>query len=135
MPDNSFVKSAENMKDSAEILNWYRNLYHCESETTERGIMARAVNNILPKYVLQQSRIAELEEQLEVTDLEKKRYIQLWQMGLDDKAASDKAVIKALQDVSAKLKNYVIGNVPHHWSAICQEIDCIIGDYIEEDKS
>ena len=46
-----------NGEDSAEILNWYRNLYHCESTTTERGIMARAINDILPKYVSQKAEI------------------------------------------------------------------------------
>ena len=39
------------MKDSVEILNWYRNLYHAENENTERGIMARAINDILPEYI------------------------------------------------------------------------------------
>lgn len=135
MPDTCFVKEAQKITDSGEMLNWYRNLYYKEQPDTERGIMARAVNDILPKYVLQQSRIAELEEQLEVTALEKKRYIQLWQMGLDDKAFAHTSLVKALQDVSAKLKNYVIGNVPHYWPAICQEIDGIIGDYVEEDKN
>lgn len=49
--DEYFIETAQNMKDSVEILNWYRNLYHTENENTERGIMARAINDILPEYI------------------------------------------------------------------------------------
>jgi len=37
--------------NSVEILNYYRNLYHCEPTTTEQGIVAWAINDILPTYV------------------------------------------------------------------------------------
>lgn len=57
MTDRYFVEEAEKIKDSAEILNWYRNLYHCENETTERGLMARAINDILPEYSRQNAEI------------------------------------------------------------------------------
>ena len=29
-----------------DILNWYRNLYYTNSDNTERGIMARAINDL-----------------------------------------------------------------------------------------
>lgn len=47
---------AEETKDmsSVEILNYYRNLYHAEPNTTEQGIVAWAINDILPKYVNEQ---------------------------------------------------------------------------------
>ena len=51
MTDEYFVKTSQDIKNPAEILNWYRNLYHSESENTERGIMARAINDILPEYI------------------------------------------------------------------------------------
>ena len=61
MTDRYFVEGAEKINDSAETLNWYRNLYHCENETTERGIVARAINDILPEYVHQKAEIKRLE--------------------------------------------------------------------------
>ena len=33
-----------------EILNWYRNLYYTENSNTERGIMARAINDLFMEY-------------------------------------------------------------------------------------
>lgn len=47
---------AEETKDmsSVEILNYYRNLYYREPNTTEQGIVAWAINDILPKYVNEQ---------------------------------------------------------------------------------
>ena len=62
MTDRYFVEEAKKINDSAEILNWYRNLYHCESETTERGVMARAINDILPEYARQKAEIERLQE-------------------------------------------------------------------------
>lgn len=57
MTDEVFVIGIEKIKDSTEILNWYRNLYHCEETTTERGIMARAINDILLEYSRQKTEI------------------------------------------------------------------------------
>lgn len=39
-----------NIKDPLEILNWYRNLYYTNSNYTERGIMAEAINSLFKKY-------------------------------------------------------------------------------------
>lgn len=36
---------------SAEILNLYRNKYYNDGNNTERGIVANAINDILPHYV------------------------------------------------------------------------------------
>lgn len=38
------------MTDPLEILNWYRNLYYKEGSNTERGIMARAINDLFMMY-------------------------------------------------------------------------------------
>ena len=51
MTDECFVKTSQDINDPVEILNWYRNLYYAENENTERGIMARAINDILPEYI------------------------------------------------------------------------------------
>lgn len=47
---DDFIKLARNMND-VEILNLYRNLYYAEPSNTEHGILARAINTILPKYI------------------------------------------------------------------------------------
>ena len=49
--DECFIETVQDIKDPVEILNWYRNLYYAENENTERGIMARAINDILPEYI------------------------------------------------------------------------------------
>mgnify|MGYP006346729549 CR=1 FL=1 len=41
-----FVSSIKKSDSYAEILNWYRNLYYTENDSTERGIMARAINDL-----------------------------------------------------------------------------------------
>jgi hypothetical protein len=44
---------AERTKDmtASEILNYYRNLYYAEPQVTERGIVANAINDVLPRMV------------------------------------------------------------------------------------
>lgn len=61
MTDNYFIDIAKTIDGSAEILNWYRNLYHTENSDTERGIMARAINDILPEYSRQKAEIERLQ--------------------------------------------------------------------------
>lgn len=50
--DNLFVKEVKkyDMTDPVDILNWYCNLYHCEGNHTEQGIMAWAINDLFVKY-------------------------------------------------------------------------------------
>ena len=42
-----FAETTKNMT-AAEILNYYRNCYYAEPQVTERGIVANAINDILP---------------------------------------------------------------------------------------
>lgn len=42
------AKEAKNMT-AIEILNYYRNMYYTEPSVTERGIVANAINELLPK--------------------------------------------------------------------------------------
>lgn len=44
---------AEDTKDmtAVEILNYYRNRYYAEPQVTERGIVANAINDVLPNMV------------------------------------------------------------------------------------
>lgn len=46
-----FVEESYKIEDPAEVLNWYRNLYYKEADNTERGVMARALNRVLPELV------------------------------------------------------------------------------------
>lgn len=50
--DYNFISEIKNsyVIDPLEILNFYRNLYHCENDTTERGIMSRAINDLFVEY-------------------------------------------------------------------------------------
>lgn len=42
-----FAEATQSMT-AAEILNYYRNLYYAEPQVTERGIVANAINELLP---------------------------------------------------------------------------------------
>ena len=44
--DGVFVSGIQKNDSYMDILNWYRNLYHAESTSTERGIMANAINDL-----------------------------------------------------------------------------------------
>ena len=49
--ENYFAKEVYTYDmNTLEILNWYRNLYYKESRTTERGIMAEALNDLFNVY-------------------------------------------------------------------------------------
>lgn len=52
MTENLFVREVKkhNMTDPLDILNWYRNLYHCEDNHIEQGIVANAINDLFVKY-------------------------------------------------------------------------------------
>lgn len=60
--EKMFLESIKDItnKDSAEILNFYRNFYYTQNENTERGIVAWAINNILPKYIKQEEELKKL---------------------------------------------------------------------------
>ena len=46
---NTFTRGVQGCNNSMEILNFYRNLYYKESQDTEQGIMAMAVNDVFMK--------------------------------------------------------------------------------------
>jgi hypothetical protein len=49
--DYLFETAVEGMT-AEEVLNYYRNLYHAEPQSTEHGIVAKALNDILPRMIL-----------------------------------------------------------------------------------
>lgn len=70
--DNLEKMFLESIKDivnnnSIEILNFYRNFYHAQGESTERGIVAWAINDILPKYVKQKKELKRLQNKNRTT--------------------------------------------------------------------
>lgn len=58
--DGSFFVNGARGLEADDILNYYRNLYRCENSNTERGIVAEAINRILPTYTNQSDRINSL---------------------------------------------------------------------------
>lgn len=44
-----FVEECKNIEGCMNILNWYRNLYYQDEPHTERGVMARAINDMFMK--------------------------------------------------------------------------------------
>lgn len=54
--ENTFVREVKekNMTNPFEILNWYRNLYHNEDADTERGFMARVINDLFMNYSIKE---------------------------------------------------------------------------------
>lgn len=44
--EKHFIEGIKTDDKCLDILNWYRNLYYKENDTTERGIMARAINDL-----------------------------------------------------------------------------------------
>lgn len=59
MVGNELVNDYEELA-SYEQLNLYRNRYYNDGSVTERGIIANAINDILPKYCKQQEEIKRL---------------------------------------------------------------------------
>jgi RNA polymerase subunit RPABC4/transcription elongation factor Spt4 len=56
--DILFEKAVEGMT-AEEVLNYYRNLYHAEPQSTEHGVIANALNDILPRMVLPSCKVCE----------------------------------------------------------------------------
>lgn len=60
LTDNDVVKAHEGMTPNDQ-LNLYRNLYYKDGCATEQGIIANAINGILPEYTRQKAEIERLE--------------------------------------------------------------------------
>ena len=55
MTVDDFVNEAKDMT-AVEVLNYYRNLYYAEPQNTERGVVANAINEVLPQMQLTQEK-------------------------------------------------------------------------------
>lgn len=65
MVDSCFADIAKDIKDPIEVLNWYRILYYKDAPDTERGLVASAINDILPEYTRQKAEIERLKNMKE----------------------------------------------------------------------
>lgn len=57
--DILFEKAVEGMT-AEEVLNYYRNLYHAEPQSTEHGIIANALNDVLPRMILPPCKVGDV---------------------------------------------------------------------------
>lgn len=57
--DFLFEEATEGMT-AEEVLNYYRNLYHAEPQSTEHGIVAKALNDILPRMILPPCKVGDI---------------------------------------------------------------------------
>ena len=61
MKDDDIIKAYEGLTSNQQ-LNLFRNFYYNDGFSTEKGIVANAINDILPKYHKQQAEIESLKE-------------------------------------------------------------------------
>lgn len=59
MTENEIIKAYEGLTPRQQ-LNLYRNLYYNDGYATERGVIANAINDILPEYERQKAEIERL---------------------------------------------------------------------------
>jgi hypothetical protein len=64
MNDNDIRKAYEGLTPNQQ-LNLFRNLYYNDGYATERGIIANAINHILPKIIRQKAEIERLNVELQ----------------------------------------------------------------------
>ena len=51
-----FIENIKSTDSSIDILNWYRNLYYKEEPDTERGVVARAINNLFISFNIKEKK-------------------------------------------------------------------------------
>lgn len=76
MTDNEIIEAYKGLTSNQQ-LNLFRNFYYNVGFSTEKGIVANAINDILPKYYKQQEEIEQWKE-------EANKYQNLWCMAVDD---------------------------------------------------
>lgn len=91
-----FAEKTENMS-AIEILNYYRNLYYTESQVTERGIVANAINDMFDLINRQKVEIERLEGSTVVNNIMESQRIKR-----EAKAESYKEFAKLLIDKASK---------------------------------
>ena len=96
MTDNDIIKAYEGLTSNQQ-LNLFRNFYYNNGFSTEKGIIANAINDILPKYCKQQKEVEQWKE-------EANKYQNLWCTSVDD---IEKVKAKAVKDFTERLKENI----------------------------
>lgn len=96
MTDNDIIEVYEGLTSNQQ-LNLFRNFYYNDGFSTEKGIIANAINDILPKYCKQQEEIEQWKE-------EANKYQNLWCTAVDD---IEKVKAKAAKDFAERLKENI----------------------------
>lgn len=74
LTDSEIMKAYEDLTSNQQ-LNLFRNLYYNDGFSTEKGIVANAINDILPKYCKQQEEIDSLRADLKRVYAERDAHI------------------------------------------------------------
>ena len=74
MTDSEIIKAYEDLTSNQQ-LNLFRNLYYNDGFSTENGIVANAINDILPKYCKQQEELDNLRADLKRVCAERDAHI------------------------------------------------------------
>ena len=96
MTDNDIIEAYEGLTSNQQ-LNLFRNFYYNNGFSTEKGIIANAINDILPKYCKQQKEVEQWKE-------EANKYQNLWCTSVDD---IEKVKAKAVKDFAERLKENI----------------------------
>ena len=83
--ENHFIREIfkNDMQDPLEILNWYRNLYHNEDVDTERGFMARVINDLFANYKIESKAEKEYLTAQDVRRMSRKEVRENYQLIID----------------------------------------------------
>ena len=119
MNDANIVNAFEGLTPTKQ-LKLFRNLYYNEGYATERGIIANAINDILPEYSSQKAENERLKEKV-------KGFQELW-CGAESDLRT--ARVEAAKDFVEKFENK-INDVQFTLGQIV-EIDCALKDVVKE---
>lgn len=149
MTDNENINAYEGLT-SRQQLNLFRNLYYNDGFSTERGIVANAINDILTKYHKQQSEIERLKDGCSSccvlrakseTISELNEQIEYWQRGYNDLLQENKkAKSAAIKEFAERLKENITDchtvsdgeYVGYDWTDITHCIDKLLKEIVGE---
>ena len=69
LKDNEIIKAYEGLTSNQQ-LNLFRNFYYNDGFSTENGIVANAINDILPNYYKQQAEIERLQKEVNLVSIQ-----------------------------------------------------------------
>ncbi len=133
MKDDDIIKAYEGLTSNQQ-LNLFRNFYYNDGFSTEKGIVANAINDILPKYHKQQAEIESLKENRdelwEIHCRDTERYLERTDEidALKEELKTVKAT--AVQEFAEKLKKRIYKGGVH--PTVEDEFMCDIDNLVKE---